>query len=51
MTAQSVLIVDYKTDQAVPPRLDDVPKPYVTQLALYRAVLASIYPEKPSAPR
>jgi ATP-dependent helicase/nuclease subunit A len=46
VTAEGVLIVDYKTDQAVPPRLDDVPKPYVTQLALYRAVLASIYPGK-----
>ena len=46
VTAEGVLIVDYKTDQAVPARLDDVPKPYVTQLALYRAVLASIYPGK-----
>jgi ATP-dependent helicase/nuclease subunit A len=46
VTAESVLIVDYKTDQAVPVRLDDVPKPYITQLALYRAVLASIYPGK-----
>ena len=46
VTAEGVLIVDYKTDQAVPTRLDDVPKPYVTQLALYRAVLASIYPGK-----
>ncbi len=46
VTQESVLIVDYKTDQAVPTRLDDVPKPYATQLALYRAVLASIYPGK-----
>jgi ATP-dependent helicase/nuclease subunit A len=43
----AVLIADYKTDSAVPRGLDDVaPPPYVTQLALYRAVLASIYPEK-----
>ncbi len=29
----------------VPQKLDDVPR-YVTQLALYRAVLARLYPDK-----
>jgi ATP-dependent helicase/nuclease subunit A len=42
----TVLIADYKTDSAVPLDPDDVAPRYVTQLALYRAVLASIYPEK-----
>jgi ATP-dependent helicase/nuclease subunit A len=46
VTRDAVLIVDYKTDQAAPRRADDVPARYVTQLALYRAVLARIYPDK-----
>jgi ATP-dependent helicase/nuclease subunit A len=39
------MIADYKTDRAVPRQLAEV-RPYVAQLALYRAVLARIYPEK-----
>jgi ATP-dependent helicase/nuclease subunit A len=46
VTNDAVLIADYKTDRAAPRRLDTVPEPYITQLALYRAVLARIYPEK-----
>ena len=45
VTGDAVLIADYKTDRIVPDRLDAVP-PYVTQLALYRAVLAGIFPGK-----
>ena len=45
VTADTVLIADYKTDRIVPHRLGEVP-PYVTQLALYRAVLAGIFPGK-----
>ena len=41
----TVLIADYKTDRAVPRGLGEV-KPYVTQLALYRAVLGRLYPGK-----
>jgi ATP-dependent helicase/nuclease subunit A len=41
----TVLIADYKTDRVVPRGLDEV-KPYVTQLALYRAVLDRLYPGK-----
>jgi len=40
-----VLIADYKTDRIVPDRLDET-HPYVTQLALYRAVLARVFPGK-----
>ena len=45
VTDDAVLIADYKTDRVVPRALDEV-QPYVTQLALYRAVLARIYPGK-----
>ncbi|MFY9897662.1 MAG: double-strand break repair helicase AddA [Xanthobacteraceae bacterium] len=45
-TDNTVLVVDYKTDSFVPGRLDDVPPAYIAQLALYRAVLARIYPGK-----
>jgi ATP-dependent helicase/nuclease subunit A len=47
VTADAVLIADYKTNGPAPPRLDDVPPAYVTQFALYRAVLAKLYPDRP----
>ena len=46
ITDDAVLIADYKTDGVVPQRLDDVPAAYLAQLALYRAVIARIYPDK-----
>jgi ATP-dependent helicase/nuclease subunit A len=46
VTADAVLIADYKTNRPAPRRLDEVPQAYVTQLALYRAVLAKLYPGK-----
>jgi ATP-dependent helicase/nuclease subunit A len=45
VTAEAVLIADYKTDRIVPDRLDET-HPYVTQLALYRALLARVFPGK-----
>jgi ATP-dependent helicase/nuclease subunit A len=45
VTGDAVLIADYKTDRVVPQAIDEV-EPYVTQLALYRAVLARLYPGK-----
>jgi ATP-dependent helicase/nuclease subunit A len=45
VTGDAVLIADYKTDRVVPRAIDEV-EPYVTQLALYRAVLARLYPGK-----
>jgi ATP-dependent helicase/nuclease subunit A len=44
---KTVLIGDYKTNNPAPKRLEDVPKGYVTQLALYRAVLRKLYPDRP----
>src|SRR5262252_8224243 len=46
VTADAVLVIDYKTDPPVPSTLDDVPSDYVTQLAFYRAVSTGIYPAK-----
>ncbi len=45
VTGGAVLIADYKTDRFPPAALDEV-EPYVAQLALYRAVLARLYPGK-----
>ncbi len=46
VTPHGVLVVDYKTSPA-PANLADVPPAYIRQLALYRAVLAGLYPELP----
>jgi ATP-dependent helicase/nuclease subunit A len=47
VTQEAVLIGDFKTNRPAPRRIEDVPPAYVTQLALYRAVLAKLYPDKP----
>ena len=44
VTPAEVLIVDFKTNHAPPTRMADAPAAYVRQLALYRAVLAKLYP-------
>jgi ATP-dependent helicase/nuclease subunit A len=46
-----ILIVDFKSNRAPPAALDDVPPAYVAQLALYRALLAPLYPGRPVACR
>src|SRR5262249_2867693 len=46
VTRDLVLLADYKTDR-VPPRTPaEVPDRYITQLALYRAILRRVYPGK-----
>jgi ATP-dependent helicase/nuclease subunit A len=47
VTADTILIGDYKTNRPAPRRLEDVPPGYLAQLALYRAVLAKLYPDRP----
>jgi ATP-dependent helicase/nuclease subunit A len=47
VTANEVLIVDFKTNHAPPSRPDEAPRGYVRQLALYRAVLGKLYPQLP----
>jgi len=38
-----VLVIDYKTNRPPPQSLADVPRLYLRQMALYRAVLAKVY--------
>jgi ATP-dependent helicase/nuclease subunit A len=47
VTENEVLIVDFKTNHAPPSRLEEAPRGYVRQLALYRAVLGRLYPQLP----
>lgn len=50
VTADEVLIVDYKTNRPAPRSLDDAKvrhAGYITQLALYRVVLSRLYPGRP----
>jgi ATP-dependent helicase/nuclease subunit A len=49
VTAERVLVVDYKTNRPAPESLADAPHDYVMQLALYRAVLRRLYSGKPVA--
>lgn len=46
VSGSRVLIVDYKTNRAPPRTIADVSPAYVTQMALYRALLQPLYPEK-----
>jgi ATP-dependent helicase/nuclease subunit A len=46
VTPDEVLVVDYKTNQVTPGLAADAPRAYVRQLALYRAVLQKIYPQR-----
>ena len=46
VTQSSVLIADFKTNRPAPRRIEEVPPPYVRQLALYRALLQKLYPDK-----
>jgi len=47
ITPNAVLIADYKTNRDPPINVDAAPRAYVGQLALYRAVLSKIYPDRP----
>src|ERR1017187_5486185 len=51
VTQSAVLIGDFKTNRPAPRRIEDVPQSYVRQLALYRALLAKLYPERPAGRR
>lgn len=44
VTDRQVLCIDYKTNSVPPRTLDEVPQAYVVQMALYRALLAGVYP-------
>jgi ATP-dependent helicase/nuclease subunit A len=46
VTTNEILIADHKTNRDPPRTPEKVPKGYVAQLALYRAVLMKLYPGK-----
>jgi ATP-dependent helicase/nuclease subunit A len=46
VTDKAVLIADYKTNHPAPRRIEEVPSAYTRQLALYRAVLATLFPDR-----
>ena len=46
VSEDEILIVDFKTDRPAPPKAEDAPEAYVLQMALYREVLAQIFPDK-----
>ena len=46
VTDGEVLIVDFKTNQSPPDSAAEAPAAYVRQLALYRALLAKLYPQR-----
>lgn len=47
VTPGSILIGDFKTNRPPPRRIAEVPPAYIRQLALYRAVLVKLYPDRP----
>jgi ATP-dependent helicase/nuclease subunit A len=47
VTDDAILIADHKTNRDPPRTLDQAPQAYVAQLALYRTVLAKLYPGRP----
>jgi ATP-dependent helicase/nuclease subunit A len=44
ITADRVLVVDYKTNRPAPADVDGVDPSYIAQLALYGAILAEVFP-------
>jgi ATP-dependent helicase/nuclease subunit A len=46
VTADEILIVDFKTNHAPPASAEQAPRGYIRQLALYRAVLEKLYPQR-----
>ncbi|MDQ0457969.1 double-strand break repair helicase AddA [Rhizobium paknamense] len=47
VTADRVIILDYKTNRKPPRREEDAPFAHVAQLAIYRELLLPLYPDKP----
>jgi ATP-dependent helicase/nuclease subunit A len=44
VSANEVLAIDFKTNRPPPERVEDVPALYRSQMALYRAALAKVFP-------
>ncbi len=45
VTGDTVIIADFKTNREIPASAEDVPFVYRAQLAIYRALLAPLYPD------
>lgn len=43
---EKILIVDFKTNRPSPVKREDIPKKYLSQMALYKATIAQIYGER-----
>ena len=46
VTADRVLVIDYKTNRPAPDRIEDADPAYVLQMAVYASVLARLYPDR-----
>ncbi len=46
VTPDAVLIIDYKTNRRPPERAEDVPPVYLAQMAVYRALIRDLYPDR-----
>ena len=42
-----ILVIDYKTNRPSPSNLEDIPKIYLRQMALYKQALSQMFPGKP----
>jgi ATP-dependent helicase/nuclease subunit A len=47
ITPDRVLVVDYKTNRPSPARIEDADPAYLSQMAVYAAVLAEVFPDRP----
>jgi ATP-dependent helicase/nuclease subunit A len=47
ITPERVLVIDYKTNRPAPARIEEADPAYVRQLAVYAAILARLYPDRP----
>ncbi|HWA62579.1 MAG TPA: PD-(D/E)XK nuclease family protein, partial [Caulobacteraceae bacterium] len=44
VTPDRVLVIDFKTNRPAPQRIEDADGAYIAQMAVYRAVLAEVFP-------
>ncbi|CAN5590112.1 double-strand break repair helicase AddA [soil metagenome] len=47
VTPERILVVDYKTNRPSPARIEDADPAYLSQMAVYAAVLAEVFPDRP----
>jgi ATP-dependent helicase/nuclease subunit A len=47
VTSDRILVVDYKTNRPSPDRIENADPAYLSQMAVYAAVLAEVFPDRP----